>query len=181
MDEFYTLTEILSKKSEKGLFGYKKEYDYTAFGYTLYNIVFDMTELGKDPIKLVRSILLYVSIAKLEKMHILELLFDIFLLDVSTHVEVHFSNESRAFGLIYVLSEYSKKEKVEEVAMTLLAEFLGATYYSHKKSTYKLYRSDVLTLQNVDYVNLIKLYNKYSKIFRYHVNYCNAIDKYKNK
>ena len=191
--EFYTLEEILSTKSEEGLFyGYKNSYTYSAFGYTLYNIPFDLTHFD-DPIKLVRSMLLYTNIEKLVAMKVQYILFDIFLFD-SHYGEYHFTNQELVDGLIYTLKSYSRlNKKVEEVTMQLLVEFLGAKYYtcaSHKymKSSVTR-RSCIFTKPKVKYESLdtkkknelVKGYESNSKKFGFHIAYCNAILKHKYK
>lgn len=186
--EFYTAEEILSKKFKKGFFGYKETQEYSAFGYTLFNIVFDMTELGKNPIKLIRSILLNMKTNELILMNIDNILFKTFLFDVRYDIQDWFSPERKIAGLIRVLEKYKFNDnKIERVTMTLLSEFLGAKYYKFKDYPYKTCRHrgeyifDSKFLKSEPFNDFLKWYEKKTEVFNLYIEYCNAINKRKYK
>ncbi len=186
--EFYTAEEILSKKFKKGFFGYKETQEYSAFGYTLFNIVFDMTELGKDPIKLVRSILLHMKTKELVSMNVDNILFKTFLFDVRYDIQDWFSPERKIAGLIQVLEKYKfNNKKIERVTMTLLSEFLGAKYYKFGVLPYKTcryrraYIFDHKFLKEETFDDLLKWYEKKTEVFNLYIDYCNAVNKRKCK
>jgi Zinc finger, C3HC4 type (RING finger) len=63
INDFYTIEYILSKKYPKNIFkSFKKREDYIYENYTLQNVVFDMSDIGKNPIKLLKSILLHYPV-----------------------------------------------------------------------------------------------------------------------
>lgn len=187
--EFYTVDEILSTISEKGFFyGYKNSYTYTAFDYTLYGIPFDMSEIGKDPIKLVRSMLLYTNVKKLTDMKVHHILFDTFFFDTHSTSMFHFNHQTLIDGLINSLKTYSRiNNTVEKVTMQLLVDFLGAKYYTCPKYNYmkssKTRGSCIFgkSLVSEPLPKLIKRYELNSKKFRFFITYCNAVLNYKMK
>ena len=183
--EFYTSSEILSKKFEKGLFGYKQTQDYTIYGYTLHNIVFDVREIGQDPIKLLRSILLHITLKEIVDMNIDHLLSDKLLADVNYRHFYAINIEKRINGLIYCLKNLDSSIGKEKIIVQLLTEFLGAKYNSDGKTIYKtaLWRRAHTfghqPLRTKPFEKLVKEYNRCSKIFEYHVDYSNAAGRYK--
>jgi len=184
-DEFYTVDEIMSTIAEKGFFyGHKKSYTYTAFDYTLYDIPFDMSEIGKDPIKLVRSMLLYTDVKKLTDMKVHHILFNTFFFDHPDIKLFHFDHQTLIDGLINALKTYSRINKtVEKITMQLLSEFLGATYYTYNNNmkNSKTRRSCIFgkSLVPEPLSKLVKRYELNSKKFYFYVTYCNAILNYK--
>ena len=183
--EFYKADEILSKKFKKGLFGYSKTQTYSVFEYTLYNVVFDMTEIGKDPIKLVRSILLHTSIKDLISMQIDDILFDIFFFNVDEDKQKMFNSERKIAGLIQVFKKYENmEEKIKQITVKLLTEFLGAKYYKNSKEINfmcKYRRTYVFgnrELRKEKFDELVKWYNNKVKVFDFFLVYYNSTNKY---
>ena len=137
-NDFFTSQEIIDQKFAKGWFGtHKQTQNYRVFNWTLYDIVFDMNNIGSDPIKLIRSILLYIPessfnyiIVKIENTnkYLYDILADIFLPDI-THAKIQRSYKMA--GLIRVLTEYDYKPTVYKVVAYLLGFFLGAKSISY--------------------------------------------------
>ncbi len=132
-DDFFTLEEIISKKSPKSFFGsYKKRYDYKVFDKNLNGIVFDPSQIGENPVKLVRSMLLFISNNSLISVYLdsnhghtylHHLLFKYILTDDNANSKFPWKN--LLAGLIYVLGSrddwFTRK-----VIVSILAEFLDA-------------------------------------------------------
>ena len=156
-NDFFTSQEIISQKFAKGWFGaYKQTQNYRVFNWTLHDIVFDMNNIGSDPIKLLRSILLYIPessidyiIVKLEhsNKYLHEILAYIFLPDI-THAKIQKSYKMA--GLIHVLTAFDYKPTVYKVVAYLLGFFLGAksisfdNQHNDNKKIEQLYRGSYI-------------------------------------
>lgn len=182
--EFYTASKILSKKFEKGLFGYKQTQDYKIYGYTLHNTVFDLTEIGQDPIKLLSSILLHTTLKEMIDIDIDHYFSDKLLYDVNHDHYDLINIEKRMNGFIYCLNNLDSKLEKEKIVVQLLTEFLGAKYYSYNNSMYKTSiwrRSHIFGNRPIrikPFEKLVEMYSRDSKIFKYHVEYSNAVSRY---
>ena len=134
-DEFFTLDYILTKKHPKNLFGfYKKREDYHFKNYILKGVVFDMSEIGEDPIKLVRSILIQYKLEYLipinedsyTSQRSSSSIINDYFRDLKLNINV--SHYVVKAGLVHLLLYHEDNKKRYDITMNILAAYLGAQY-----------------------------------------------------
>lgn len=145
-DEFYPIEYILSKKYPKNFVRmFKKRENYKFDTFELTDVVFDMSEIGKNPIKLLRSILIQYEYAlpiftgyntwQSQAYSIIDEYFP----EISKELKGYkISDDAYKAGLIYLLSVHPDKN-VYKLTMNMLCIFLGAKYRVNNEKNQRIY------------------------------------------
>lgn len=128
---------ILSKKYERGWFSYNKTETYVVYGKELPHVVFDMSEIGQDPIKLLRTMLVWwkypadyysSSVHRVIYNSLSDLLNPMLGRSRTMNVSLEYQAPTvNACALVILLSAYPRKCPIfRKVVIDVLTEFLGA-------------------------------------------------------
>ena len=146
-DEFYSIEYILSKKYPKNFVRmFKKRENYKFDTFELTDVVFDMSEIGKDPIGLIRSILIQYDYSlpiftgynacQRQAYSIIDEYFP----EISKELKTNkISDDAYKAGIIYLLSIHPDKKIVYKLTMNMLCIFLGAKYMVNNEKNQRIY------------------------------------------
>ncbi len=128
---------VLSKKYERGWFSYSKTETYVVYGKELPHVVFDMSEIGQDPIKLLRTMLVWwkypadyysSSVHRVIYNSLDDLLNPMLGRNRTMNISLEYQAPTvNAYALVILLSAYPQKcPTFRKVVIDVLTEFLGA-------------------------------------------------------